>query len=325
MSKGNLFLGFGRGKVGDIVLYRQNGEQVARARNRSPKNPQTALQLAQRSILKSSSQAYSMMQAICDHSFEGLAEGTPNQSRFMEVNNALLRNRAIDPLTSGDESAILDSVLCNYAQRGISLPVINEYIVSEGTLPALQVTTEDEGFAFSLVGMNPLTTQTISTLTYADVVNYLGAKQGDQLTALWIFGNDNDEDAAGLITSIEFSRVILDPSDGDMTSTFVSSGAINKPNAKNTGRINVQMSSEKHLVLWPAAGAQGASGDRSMITGIAFILSRFETNRWRRSPASLTLRGNVTNDLDVWYLGDAVRSYKTQATSSLYLNQSANF
>ena len=28
MSKGNLFLGFGRGKVGDVVFSRLNGEQV---------------------------------------------------------------------------------------------------------------------------------------------------------------------------------------------------------------------------------------------------------------------------------------------------------
>ena len=47
MSKGNLFLGFGRGKVGVVVFSRLNGEQVTRARNRSPRKPKYPLQLLQ--------------------------------------------------------------------------------------------------------------------------------------------------------------------------------------------------------------------------------------------------------------------------------------
>ena len=48
MATDNLVLGFGRGKVGDLVFYRREGQQITRARNRAPKDPKTDKQLAQR-------------------------------------------------------------------------------------------------------------------------------------------------------------------------------------------------------------------------------------------------------------------------------------
>ena len=64
MSKGNLFLGFGRGKVGDVVFYRSNGEQITRSLNRNPKNPRSESQLLQRIIMGTVMQAYSKMKSI---------------------------------------------------------------------------------------------------------------------------------------------------------------------------------------------------------------------------------------------------------------------
>lgn len=48
MAKGNLLLGYGRGKVGSLVFSRRKGEQIVRARNEHPANPRTNAQLAQR-------------------------------------------------------------------------------------------------------------------------------------------------------------------------------------------------------------------------------------------------------------------------------------
>lgn len=48
MAKGNLFLGYGRGKVGSLVFSRRKGEQIVRARNTAPANPRTNAQLSQR-------------------------------------------------------------------------------------------------------------------------------------------------------------------------------------------------------------------------------------------------------------------------------------
>lgn len=48
MAKGNMLLGYSRGAVGDVVFTRSKGQQIARARNRNPKNPKTKAQMAQR-------------------------------------------------------------------------------------------------------------------------------------------------------------------------------------------------------------------------------------------------------------------------------------
>lgn len=48
MAKGNMLLGYSRGSVGDVVFTRTKGQQIARARNRNPKNPKTKAQMAQR-------------------------------------------------------------------------------------------------------------------------------------------------------------------------------------------------------------------------------------------------------------------------------------
>lgn len=48
MAKGNMLLGYSRGAVGDVVFTRSKGQQIARARNRNPKNPKTKAQMSQR-------------------------------------------------------------------------------------------------------------------------------------------------------------------------------------------------------------------------------------------------------------------------------------
>lgn len=48
MSKGNILLGYARGKVGDLVLLRRGGEQVTRPYVAKVKNPQTRSQMTQR-------------------------------------------------------------------------------------------------------------------------------------------------------------------------------------------------------------------------------------------------------------------------------------
>lgn len=48
MAKGNMLLGYARGKVGSLVFSRRKGEQITRPRNFSPANPRTLAQLSQR-------------------------------------------------------------------------------------------------------------------------------------------------------------------------------------------------------------------------------------------------------------------------------------
>lgn len=131
MAKGNLFLGMGRGKVGDVVFYRKNGEQISRVRNRSVRNPNTDAQLYQRAIIATVSKAYQAGSAIFDHSFEGVPVGARCQSRFMELNCNLLRS-----LVDSDIVANRGDGACQAAvvARGGSWPVANAYRISQGSL-----------------------------------------------------------------------------------------------------------------------------------------------------------------------------------------------
>lgn len=129
MGKGNLFLGYGRGKVGDIVFSRTNGVQTFRARNRNPRNPRTNKQLIQRSIMATIMQAYSAGKEIFDHAFQGYSVGEGCQRRFMTVNLQKLRTQ----LSLDYDSAIPEEALAKVTAPGIATVVPNPYVISEGT------------------------------------------------------------------------------------------------------------------------------------------------------------------------------------------------
>lgn len=321
MSKGNMFLGFARGKVGDVVFTRADGEQVTRVRNRSPKNPRTPRQGVQRSILKTVSQAYSVMSLICDHSFEGLQQGTPNQSRFSRINIDRLRTRVLQNVNLSDDTAILSATVTNYAQALLATPVINDYQVSEGSLPQIN---------FTWVSNMPTIVCDLFTpanATYQQVINTLNAERGDQLTFMFLYGDDSLPERAGLVTGFEVSRVILEPSSGDLSKKFIgANGAVNEPNEANSGRLYLDGSLDEKIGFLPFAAGQGASGSDRVIVAVAVILSRRYAGTWRRSTQNLSLRGELTNDLAAWTLGDAASSFlNPEAGSSLYLNQAENF
>lgn len=91
MSKGNMLLGYARGKVGSLVFSRQDNEQIVRARNYHPRNPRTNAQLYQRAIMATVMQAYSVGKEIFDHSFQNKSVGNMNMREFLSRNARILR------------------------------------------------------------------------------------------------------------------------------------------------------------------------------------------------------------------------------------------
>lgn len=332
MAKDNIFLGFGRGKIGDIVMYRANGTQVTRARNRSPKNPQTPLQLMQRVILKTSAGAYSMLQELTNHSFQGLAEGTPSQSRFTELNVKYFRTLLKDEIESGVAEEILASNKTNFASKATSLPEMNPYVVSEGSMGSQMV--QFVGGLFGLMFVVPQAGATAATLTYQQVVDGLGLTRGDQITFLCL--STDDSEGTGKFNGFRYARVILEPSDGDMSSTFFAEGAINKPNTRNEGNISlafVPVAGEvpAHLTF-SIEGIDTAAGKVNSVAAATVIASRLVGGTWQRSKQSLVMRpdtvsvnGHLQWEWGIDYLADAIASYMTMTESSLYLNQAENF
>jgi hypothetical protein len=131
MAKGNLFQGMGRGKVGDVVFSRLNGQQISRVRNRNPKNPRTNAQLYQRAIMATVMQAYSAGIAIFDHSFQGKEVGAQNQRRFMSLNAKLLRSQIAADING---NVTVASQVGRVVAPGVTSPVAACLQVSEGSL-----------------------------------------------------------------------------------------------------------------------------------------------------------------------------------------------
>ena len=141
MSKGNLFQGQGRGKVGDVVFTVRNGEQVGRVRNRHPYNPRSPRQLVQRAIMATVATAYSSGKAIFDHSFQGKPAGDACARYFLKRNSTKLRSDIADQLLLSPQEASACVVGPNPLY-----PTANAYMVSEGTLPnPFQVVFENTG------------------------------------------------------------------------------------------------------------------------------------------------------------------------------------
>lgn len=132
MAKGNMFQGMARGKVGDVVFSRTNGEQISRVRNRHPNNPRTNKQMYQRAVMATVMQAYSAGKEIFDHAFQGKAVGAENQRVFLSKNAKMLRGQIASELAAGTSA-----LNCNAAvvAPGAITPVPNAYMVSEGTYP----------------------------------------------------------------------------------------------------------------------------------------------------------------------------------------------
>ena len=173
MAKGNMLLGYARGKVGDLVFTRRNGEQVTRPRVRVVNNPKTEGQQIQRMIFASVIAAYSRMKSICDHSFEGVKYGADSQAKFMSEN--LKRLRAFYPKDQDPTNKPVDSmafVLPNdKAMAGAGL------IIARGSIPAPEANVNASGVLSSFGAGADDDHYTGS------VLEGLGAMPGDQITA----------------------------------------------------------------------------------------------------------------------------------------------
>lgn len=327
MAKGNLFLGFGRGKVGDVVFSRVAGEQVTRARNRAPRNPQTPLQLLQRVVLKTSSSAFSLMQDIVNHSFQGEEGVTMNQAAFNRANVSLFRTQLATEINSGDPDVILTSSESNFSPKDAQGAAINPYIVSQGKLPQVDCSWLVPTEAADTDSMPEiLAAQEQLITTYAQLISVLGLQQGDQLTAVALTCDDTEDGASSLFNGFTYGRFILDPDDGDLSHTLADT---THWNAKNENISIIPIPTTGGVILIPADASQKfGRGFSNSVVGFAIIASRLTGNTWARSNAQLLLKPwtvgtawHLAQDHGELLLSDAILSYMSDTSSLLYLNQ----
>ena len=180
MATGNLFLGQARGKVGSVVFSKLGAKQITRVHNATPKNPKTDMQTIQRAIAATTMYAYSYLQEVCNHSFEGTAYGAASQQLFLKLNMDRLRRQYANDHTTGN-------TMC-FSKKASGYAVPNSYIISKGTITDTPVglTYDDErgGFYFDA----PILTDGIKP---SEWLQKLGLKKyRDQITFLAMIVDD---------------------------------------------------------------------------------------------------------------------------------------
>lgn len=172
MAKGNPLLGQLRGSVGDVVFTRMGGQQVSRARNRQPQNPQSVAQMIQRARLGSLVQFFTRgQQALFKFAFESKRQNESDYNAFMRYN---IKN--VSPNTKAGVAA--------------GHPVLGKYQMCQGTLPELSVLFNSTDVNPVLeIGPTPTTitgaTLTIGQLSAALIAKY-GLQEGDIITKVTI-------------------------------------------------------------------------------------------------------------------------------------------
>lgn len=325
MSKGNLFLGQARGSVGDVTFTHIAGQQVARARNRSPRNPRVPSQMLQRIVLNSASKAYSLMQRIVDHSFEGVQGVARNQQRFMQLNTSAFRDKLAEVIANPTEEAALASTAHSFSFKGDFYPQLNNYLISEGTLPRQVVRCQSASSPSFQLRM-PVNLEDV--ISYADVIQALDVQPGDQLTFIGLGHQYGSAETYDQVSAFAFARVILEPAGGDFDVNFLGDDdRPNDPSAKNEGDVSLQIldDSDGHYIRFSFNSMTNTVSDEipSMV-GAAVILSRFEAGRWRRSAQTIVpaIFGDALPALDTATFGAAYASYLTGDSSNLFLNGS---
>ena len=299
MSKGNMLLGFARGKVGSLVFSRANGKQITRAKADVIKNPQTRAQFIQRIILNTVAQAYSNMQPIVDHSFEGIQKGQKSMSFFMKKNMDMLREK----IAAAQKAGLSTSEIYNFAAIGTDDFLVNDYLIAKGQLPKIDLSMPPAGDEddYSLI-------EGLAANTYQGVCDAFGLQRGDQLTFVQI-------DALGF----HFARIILDPrnednSEAPMSSIFILDNYVGLPNWKNEGAF--------YSLVYEEGKVKFAVKNAGVLAGAVIVSRKDEDDTWLRS--TTYLKAQVTEESGYQFdsLEDAINESMIGITlgSDRYLN-----
>lgn len=310
--KTGFWLKGGKGKLAGATVYQQNGETVMREVV-SPTNPKTEKQNVQRILMHTIMQAYSKLKAITDHSFEGQKRGQATMAYFMKQNVQFAREKVASMQSQG----LSFNDMYNFVPLGLKGFTPNQYQVSMGSLPAVNVSFPGEEIADDTQILIPAITQ--AAPTYGDIINAFGLQRGDQLTFMLVktLGTSGNDNATFGQNDFVYCRVILDPTNADysqapLTTPFLTAeGTINLPSVRNenTSEFNFAAAADAFTCLHFGSkrGGNAAAG--------CIIVSRKIGEEWCRSTTYLQYREGMSL---VYSLGDCVRLAAAGTNNTIY-------
>lgn len=281
-------MGYGRGKVGSVVLARSKGQQVARAYNEAPKNPRSRGQMMQRSIFASAVKFYTRgRQQFFQFAFENKPATQSDYNAFMSENAKLGLHMS---KAAFDES---------------TYPSIAPWVMTKGSLGEVtpQYYSESSIFVLPLRGLTSSANWgAVSSL----LVSQLGFQGGDIFTVCSIVALDSDDSNTPSVDPTKRGRVIWNISQAviDVSSTKTIAQALS----------NDFEASSNELKISP-------SGSSDYISGISITVSRNTV-----SGLKVTNSQMVLNDIaetayaagkQQGYIDEVLTSWKTSGEAIL--------
>ena len=271
--------------------------------NRHVKNPKTNAQTLQRVLMKAVGLFYAMLKFICNHSFEGVSNGSACMNKFRKVNLKYLRERAATLQDSGQSLYQFYQFMPLQSDKWTPFAAI----ISQGHLPEVTVGIDAEGGHKAYVNA--------PSRTYADFVNTWNLQRGDQVTFVTVQKYNGKHEVSS-------ARILLNPRNADgsgapMTTEIVNSeGEFPCSNWKN--RLNFstfEFDTDHFNFVLGRGGDVGAAG---------IIVSRKDrSGGWFRSNCQLVLNEAGLGS-DLCSLAQAVEksyaAYEIDMESEFYLN-----
>jgi len=295
MAKTGFWLRKAQGKLAGTTIYQDGNGNTVQREIVAPKNPRTEAQLIQRILMHTVMQAYSKMKSICNHSFENVTSGTKCMQTFLKRNLNFAREKVSQMQSEG--VSFYD--IYNFAPLGNNGFVLNQYLLSTGSLPQIFTNFSPEATGLSFV-------PAIKVNTYQGVIDALGLKRGDQLTFITIEGPNT---VLGQ-NEFKYSRVILDPTNADgsqapLSTPFIVDHAVNAPSVRNKGAEHLYFGAIDNIATTGISFRNTI--DANTVLGSAVIASRKEGNDWLRSTARLNYVANIGQ---VYSLGECLETAK---------------
>lgn len=302
-----------KGKLGNIVGYKgRDGKRLARIRQTDVKNPKTKGQIIQRMILATAAKAFGLMKTICDHSWQGVSYGSVSQSYFLKKAVERIRKFVADSLAAMPAS-INDPLQWVGLARPDSLGETGLGLqISEGTIPSVNATYAEVGegdnkktvldhFGNLIAGVtevDPATTQ--------NVLDAIGAKVGDQITAVALLAN-------GLFVKSRYVTKV------DATDKQLNSGWPADEDVEGGAFDPADTIVSRDVMIVPDNNKLKIKSSTSDVAASAIIISRKDGNTWQRSTQYLMPTGEVANVdpiIKLWELG----SIEIPTENPAYLN-----
>lgn len=157
------------GSAGKLTFTMVNGQNIMKQKASVVKNPRTTAQQNQRMKFKTLTNSYAASKEVTDHSFEGVQYGANSMNYFKKINQY--------PIFGSDR----------FVAQGLNIVAPSYGIqISNGSIPATNYSGLGEGVENTGLLYGIKETQTIATMTVAQLLNMLNLKRGQQYTFLAI-------------------------------------------------------------------------------------------------------------------------------------------